>query len=181
MVNFKRNARQMTRRSMAARRSKRATSEKKGRGLARVQRGKKYSDTEWAGGTGEVTPEQLQLWARSDTRYVEEEKLHELAIHAGTDLLFKARGPGIQCVFDFIDCAVHVTEWLQNKLSIIGLKFNITGYSPVAASHSIPELIKSSTECYKMNIKLKMLCQRIRVTESKTTISKSTKTPCDGA
>jgi hypothetical protein len=59
----------------------------------------------------------------------------------------------MSCVFDFILAAGHCAEWLRGELAAIGWKKNVTGYSPVAVSHSTNELLSATRECRDMALK----------------------------
>lgn len=60
-------------------------------------------------------------------------------------------------ILKFIETEYYCMDWLQKKTNELGWKENITGYNPIIVSHSIPELIKSTFECYKMMIKQMIL------------------------
>jgi hypothetical protein len=64
---------------------------------------------------------------------------------------------GLNAVFDMLMCVQHTTSWLETTLQSIGWKKNMSGYHPVAVSNSTSEVLKATTECVKMNIKLMIL------------------------
>lgn len=65
----------------------------------------------------------------------------------------EARSEGLYYVYEFILCASCCSKWLQERLTSIGWRVNMTGYDPVSNSHSPPELLSSTVECFKMACK----------------------------
>ncbi len=68
-------------------------------------------------------------------------------------------------VLQFIKCAQFCQAWLNKELVNIGWTENMTNYEPLSVSHSSPELIKATLECFKMACK-----QMILVIDYETTI-----------
>lgn len=60
---------------------------------------------------------------------------------------------GLVCVFNFIACASFCKSWLKIQLKNIGWQNNMTNYNPIAVSHSPPELLSATIECFKMACK----------------------------
>lgn len=64
---------------------------------------------------------------------------------------------GLKAAFSYLAVAYHCAGWLEQNLAALGWKTNMTNYCPSAVSHSIPEIVEATGECYKMAVKQMIL------------------------
>ncbi len=103
------------------------------------------------------TPEQMALWSRFVTPSPASLAQLEAWLRAADPSMIQyvdlPRTDGLFSVCNFITCAKHCQEWLDQQLSKIGWKQNMTLYNPVCVSHSAREVLDATIETYKMAIK----------------------------
>lgn len=122
-----------------------------------VNMGKRWAKDEF---NSPPTPDQVALWSGYVTDAVpsvaELERLTSEADTLTVDALGYIPLSKVNGLFSIMDCLnamMHCKTWLNERLERVGWKLNLTGYDPVAVSHSSKEVLAATLECYRMALK----------------------------
>lgn len=130
-----------------------------------VNDGKKWAKDEF---NTPPTPEQLVMWnqyvdATRALSIAELERLVEESQALTTEFIEYQNLPkidGLYAVMNCLNAFIHCGTWISKKLTEMGWKINMTGYDPVAVSHSTQEVLTATLECYRMALKQMLMVKK---------------------
>jgi len=123
-----------------------------------VEANKKWAANEF---NREPSEEERRLWThqwkkRDDLKLEDLKQSYNSVVrrdNAGVTFQPRSGMTGLDHIFEFVEANKHYDRWFKTKLRDMGWSSNMTGYDPLAVSHSIKELHDSYMQCYGMLVK----------------------------
>jgi hypothetical protein len=109
--------------------------------------------------------EEYKTWKKYVIHSVEREKIEDklnnikykdlnyISCSNNSNTFTNENNVNLFAIVDFLNAVSHCSLWIENQLKEIGWNRNMTGYNPIAVSHSTNELLFSTIECVKMACK----------------------------